>query len=199
MRRIICGVVVTCLMLSISVSVFAHDEMVFGARDIAIIEEQISGEFQNAEGCCTETVMVEMDAMPFVDYVKPRATDPAETFWNLATRGIYRGSFWVSGTIYTNRYFDTQDGEYYTRVNCEGDYPSMPFKVGNYCITCRQVLSMSDECVTPSTVRTRTGWLGHRHRTGSAHEEHFMCPFVKNLDDGTLTGDIEVNYTNSWN
>lgn len=136
-----------------------------------------------------------------------RETKPPKTYHNLATSGIYKGEFSsLRATIYTNRYFDMKDGAYYSRVRCYGEYPSLTYTAGNYCISCKKVLSTYDgNYSTPSETWEKGDWESFRHTVGSSHTNHFVCPFVKNTSSSingqlyAIGGDIWVNYTNSWN
>lgn len=112
----------------------------------------------------------------------------------------------MRATIYTNRYFDMKDGAYYSRVRCYGEYPSLTYTAGNYCISCKKILSTYDgNYSTPSETWEKGDWESFRHTVGSSHTNHFVCPFVKNTSSSingqlyAIGGDIWVNYTNSWN
>lgn len=99
-----------------------------------------------------------------------------------------------------------KDGAYYSRVRCYGEYPSLTYTAGNYCISCKKILSTYDgNYSTPSETWEKGDWESFRHTVGSSHTNHFVCPFVKNTSSSingqlyAIGGDIWVNYTNSWN
>lgn len=103
-------------------------------------------------------------------------------------------------------YFDMKDGAYNSRVRCYGEYPSLTYTVGNYCISCKKVLSTYDgNYSTPSETWETGDWESFRHTVASSHTNHFVCPFVTNTSGSingqlyAIGGDIWVNYTNSWN
>lgn len=83
---------------------------------------------------------------------------------------------------------------------------SVTYTAGNYCISCKKVLSTYDgNYSTPSETWEKGDWESFRHTVGSSHTNHFVCPFVKNTSSSingqlyAIGGDIWVNYTNSWN
>ena len=163
------------------------------------------------DGCSTELVSIVADEndYPADEYMNgsARAVTVPKTYHNLASSGIYKGSFnSLRGTIYTNKYFDMKDGAYNSRVRCYGEYPSLTYTVGNYCISCKKVLSTYDgNYSTPSETWETGDWESFRHTVASSHTNHFVCPFVTNTSGSingqlyAIGGDIWVNYTNSWN
>lgn len=167
--------------------------------------------FPNEDGCSTELVSIVADEndYPTDEYMNgsARAVTVPKTYHNLASSGIYKGSFnSLRGTIYTNKYFDMKDGAYNSRVRCYGEYPSLTYTVGNYCISCKKVLSTYDgNYSTPSETWETGDWESFRHTVASSHTNHFVCPFVTNTSGSingqlyAIGGDIWVNYTNSWN
>lgn len=111
----------------------------------------------------------------------------------------------LRGRMYTSKYFDTQDCEYYSRVRCYGEYPNLTYKAGNYCVTCKKVLSTSEsDYYTPATPWQDGNWVSFHHTVESRHTDHFVCPFVINtsglINDQlyAIGGDIWVNYTDTW-
>lgn len=135
-----------------------------------------------------------------------RETTVPKKFYNIAINGIYKGSFGdLRGRMYTSKYFDTQDCEYYSRVRCYGEYPNLTYKAGNYCVTCKKVLSTSEsDYYTPATPWQDGNWVSFHHTVESRHTDHFVCPFVINtsglINDQlyAIGGDIWVNYTDTW-
>ena len=137
---------------------------------------------------------------------RTRGTTVPKTFYNIGTAGIYKGAFSsLRGTMYTSKYFDMIDGEYWSRVRCYGEYASLTYKIGNYCITCKKVLSTTeDDYYTPVKPEQEGNWVSLVHTVSSKHADHFVCPFVKNtsglINDEwyAIGGDIWVNYYDSW-
>lgn len=172
---------------------------------------KLSDDFQNEEECSSEFVSFEANSLAYegeeIPVSSARATNPPSTFYNIALKGIYKGSFSdLRGTMYTNYYFDTKDGTYYSRVSCYGEYPDLCFKVGNYCKDCKKVISITEDSFpTPSTPYEHSQWLSIVHTLGGTHKTHMVCPFVVN-DSGLINdqlyaigGNIWVNYENTWN
>lgn len=169
----------------------------------------LSEDFQNEEGCSSTLISIDGNEqsieIPEVPNIAPVSTSVPASFWNIASKGIYEGAFSnLRGTIYTNYYFDVNDGKYYSRVRCYGEYPSLSYQCGNYCVTCKKVLSTSSKYSTPSSVYVNSSWTSFCHSTGTAHEDHFVTPFVVNssglVNDQlyAIGGEIMVNYKNSW-
>lgn len=135
-----------------------------------------------------------------------RGTNPPEAFYNIAVYEIYKGTFTTlrEKTMYTSKCFDTQDGVYYSRVRCYGEYPNLKFKCGNYCVTCEKTLSTSDEYKTPDNYMEYGAWHSLRHTVDSSHADHLVCPFVIHtsgiINDQMyyISGDILVNCSKSW-
>ncbi len=176
---------------------------------ISALDEGDEG-FQNEDGCSSEVVCVAADENNYQanEHMNgsARETTVPKTFYNIASSGIYKGSFYeLRGTMYTSKYFNTQNAEYYSRVRCYGEHPNLTYKVGNYCIDCKRVLSITDsDFYTPSKSYEVGNWVSIRHEVSSSHNDHFVCPFVTNTSgviNGELyfiAGDIWVNYTDSW-
>lgn len=213
MKRIIGWVLAVTMILSMGVSAYAT-----GSADGAEIDEEeilraiseLDENFQNEEGCSSEVVSVEADENYYQTDEQmngnTRGVNPPKNFYNIAKDGIYKASFTnLRGTMYTSKYFDVQNQKYYSPVRCSGEYARMKYRVGNYCITCKKVLSTTEnDYYTPVTTNLRGDWVNIQHTVSSSHADHFMCPFVKNtngLVNGewySIDGDIWVNYTNNW-
>ena len=211
MKRLVGLMLAAVMVLSLSAPAYAVDsENIYEDEFSRAIASALDDNFQNEEGCSTELICVEADGNVYQadEYMNgnARGTTPPKTFYNLATDGIYKGAFTglTTATMYTNKCFDTQNGEYYSRVRCYGEYPHLKYKSGNYCVTCKKVLSTSDEYETPANPGDYGAWHNLHHTVGSSHADHLVCPFVVN-SSGTIngqfyyiSGDIWVNYTNSW-
>ena len=105
----------------------------------------------------------------------------------------------------TESILTTRASEYYSRVRCYGEYPNLTYKAGNYCVTCKKVLSTSEsDYYTPATPWQDGNWVSFHHTVESRHTDHFVCPFVINtsglINDQlyAIGGDIWVNYTDTW-
>lgn len=131
-----------------------------------------------------------------------RSTSKPKTFWNIASDGIYHGSFsGVGGTIYTNYYFDwdKDNHRYYARVNATTHlYKDVKtFVVKNYCMNCGLVAT-SEEFSTGYDGAS-SGNIAVRLSFTKKHDGHFMYPAVTcTSSSGKIDGTIDVNYTNSW-
>lgn len=210
MKRIFGLLLVMAMVLSLSVPAYAAECVSFEEEMLCAINA-LDENFQNEDGCSTELVSIVADEndYPADEYMNgsARAVTVPKTYHNLASNGIYKGSFnSLRGTIYTNKYFDMKDGAYNSRVRCYGEYPSLTYTVGNYCISCKKVLSTYDgNYSTPSETWETGDWESFRHTVASSHTNHFVCPFVTNTSGSingqlyAIGGDIWVNYTNSWN
>ena len=210
MKKYISLALSLALVFSLSVSANAAEPTAFDEKAFLQSISEITDDFQNEEGCSSSVVTFEADSHTHdgqeIPNANARATTPPSTFYNIANNGIYKGSFsGLRGTIYTNYYFDMVDGQYHSRVSCYGYYPNLSFKVGNYCVTCKKVLSTTTNSYsTPSTTYTDSDWVSIVHTVGSTHESHFVCPFVMNssglINDQlyAIGGDIWVNYYNDW-
>lgn len=210
MKRFFGLLLVMAMVFSLSVPAYAADRVSVEEEMLCAINA-LNKNFRNDDDCSTELVSIVADEndYPADEYMNgnTRETTPPKTYHNLATSGIYKGEFSsLRATIYTNRYFDMKDGAYYSRVRCYGEYPSLTYTAGNYCISCKKILSTYDgNYSTPSETWEKGDWESFRHTVGSSHTNHFVCPFVKNTSSSingqlyAIGGDIWVNYTNSWN
>lgn len=210
MRRVFGLILAVAMVLSMSVSAYAADGVSIDGEEMLQVISALDESFQNECGCSTEAtgMVADENDYPADENINcnVRETTVPKTFYNISLNGIYKGSFTnLRGTMYTSKYFDTKDGEYYSRVRCSGEHPSLKYKVGNYCVTCKEVLSISEsDYYTPSAVAQKGNWVSFHHTVGSSHADHFVCPFVMNTSgiiNGTLyyiNGDIWVNYTDSW-
>ncbi len=170
---------------------------------------ELPDDFANEEGCSIEPVSTNLDSnlytSPYHMVCGTRSTKVPTDYYNIALDGIYKGAFsGLRGRIYTNYYFDAPNGEYHARVRCYGEYPSLSYVVGNYCINCKKVLATSNTYYTSSSQMTMNEWTDFRITSATSHASHNMCPFVENTS-GTIngqmyyiSGDIWVNYTDSW-
>jgi hypothetical protein len=210
MKRIFGLMLAVAMVLSMNVSAYAADGVSIDEEEMLQAISALDESFQNEDGCSTEVVgmVVDENDYPADEYMNcnARETTVPKTYYNISLNGIYKGSFSnLRSTMYTSKYFDTQDGEYYSRVRCYGEYPSLTYKAGNYCITCKKVLSTSESnYYTPSTPWQDGNWVSFHHTLGSSHADHFVCPFVTNTSGSingelyAIGGDIWANYTNSW-
>ena len=211
MKRLGGLMLATVMVLSMSVPTYAVNSVnVDEGETLCAISSSLGEDFQNEEGCSTELICVEADGNIYQanEYMNgnARGTNPPEAFYNIAVSGIYKGAFNTlrNKTMYTSKCFDTQDGMYYSRVRCYGEYPNLKFKCGNYCVTCEKTLSTSDEFQTPDSSMEYGAWHSLRHTVSSSHADHLVCPFVINTS-GTIndqlyyiSGEIWVNYTDRW-
>ena len=210
MKRIIGLLLVMAMVFSLNVTVYATEHVSVDEEEMLRAISDLDESFQNEDGCYTKVVSIIADGNNYLSDEhmsgNTRSTSVPTVYYNIAQNGIYKGSFSsLRGRIYTNKYFDMQDGGYYSRVRCYGEYPNLTYKVGNYCVTCKKVLSTSEsDYYTPSTTWERGNWVSFHHTVGSSHTSHFVCPFVTNTSGSindqlyAIGGDIWVNYTSSW-
>ena len=184
-------------MLASSTEEIARDDMTKKCEAQSVSDEK------NCEsviiGIIPKTESIETDYTDILVPNNTRSTSKPKVFWNLSKDGIYYGNFeGVSGTIYTNYYFDWDDYCYYTRVDVSNNNGSdtRTFVVKNYCLTCGHV-SSTKEYTTP--FGDSTGYVVIKHSFTSKHDGHFMYPAVECTNSyGKIKGTIDVNYTNNW-
>lgn len=210
MKRIFGLMLAVAMVLSMNISAYATNEVSIDEEEMLQAISALDESFQNEDGCSTEVVGMVADEndYPADEYMNcnRRETTVPKKFYNIAIDGIYKGSFGdLRGRMYTSKYFDTQDCEYYSRVRCYGEYPNLTYKAGNYCVTCKKVLSTSEsDYYTPATPWQDGNWVSFHHTVESRHTDHFVCPFVINtsglINDQlyAIGGDIWVNYTDTW-
>lgn len=216
-KRFLCTVLACVVMISCITNAAAIQEEV--ADDFveynteSILTTRAIGEFEMTVSAKTKAIadsslVADENDYPADEYMNcnRRETTVPKKFYNIAINGIYKGSFGdLRGRMYTSKYFDTQDCEYYSRVRCYGEYPNLTYKAGNYCVTCKKVLSTSEsDYYTPATPWQDGNWVSFHHTVESRHTDHFVCPFVINtsglINDQlyAIGGDIWVNYTDTW-
>ena len=130
-----------------------------------------------------------------------RSTSRPTTFWNIAVKGVYGGTFTgVPSKIYTNYFFDTGGKSKYTiRVDVANDWPDgTTFRVKNYCYTCGSTLfpKLLGETGDISTDGSGTGYL-YYNMPVSGHEDHFVYPGVQCTGPYSISGTIDVNYADT--
>lgn len=126
-----------------------------------------------------------------------RSTSKPTSFWNIASKGIYHGSFTnVNGTIYTNYYFDTNGAsKYYVRIDVWSLYPATTkFVLKGFCKDCNKLIGQTEDIETNNS---GTGYLYYSMPT-SGHETHMVYPAIQCTGSYAVYGTIDVNYTNSW-
>ena len=137
MKRIFGLMLAVAMVLSMNISAYATNEVSIDEEEMLQAISALDESFQNEDGCSTEVVGMVADEndYPADEYMNcnRRETTVPKKFYNIAINGIYKGSFGdLRGRMYTSKYFDTQDCEYYSRVRCYGEYPNLTYKAGNY-------------------------------------------------------------------